>query len=279
MLQKKSVKLSKNSNVAEIHNKKNYARNSKVTLENENKCVKSNRIKTKDVNTKNKEKYRPLKCKSHVTNSDKKPQMEKIQPIVINKNIQLRKNQSNNIVEGKKVDTKSLLNSKINQSKKKQKPVVSMKIAAGTDTIDLMGKNKSPKKRKVNGTIVNKHQNTICNIKVKDFDFDDADELILNAKKKKLNEIYKQEDKEVELFPQENLYRKYLKKQKIKQMMVKNDVNRNSIKVHGNELRNRMMERLKGKFLKSVSNKSEEHNLPVCSRVHVSRFSLASHII
>ncbi|XP_026326758.1 ribosomal RNA-processing protein 8 [Hyposmocoma kahamanoa] len=182
---------------------------------------------------------------------DKKLDTVQIQPKVIIKNKQLRKKQ----LEEKKVNTKSLINGNINHLQKKQTLNVPVKIAAETESTNLEEKNKSPKKRKANDTIVNEHNEAGLNVKVKDLDFDRADELIVNAKKKKLNQVYQEEDKEEELFPQENKNRLYLKKQKIKQMLVKNNVNRNSIKVNGNDLRTRMLERLKAAQFRYINEK------------------------
>lgn len=270
MLQKNKLKRSKNdvitkdSNTKKIQNKKNSVRNSTISLKNENKVLVSNKITSKFKNkskdniaftkTKSKNKKKPLKCNSHVINGGKKPEAVEVQPHNINKNKPLQKKQSNNIVKKKKMNTKPFINGKNNNIEKKQELNVPLKIAAGTESTDLIRKNKSPKKHKANGTIVNEHNDTSLNIKIKDLDFDKADELIVNAKKMKLNQVYQQEDKEDELFPQENKNRVYLKKQKIKQILDKNDVNRNSIKVNGNDLRTRMLERLKGNHLKSISN-------------------------
>lgn len=270
MLQKKKVKrlnndVKINSNAVEIQNKKKRIRNS-VSVENENNFLKSNNIASEFKNksndnvaytkTKSKTKKKPLKCKSHEIKRDKKPQTVEIQPKDINKNKQLQKKQLNNIVQENKVNTKLFLNGKNSNFKEEQKLIVPLKIAAAPDLIGT----KSPKKRKSNSTIVNEHSATGLNIKVKNLDFDKADELIVNAKKKKLNQVYQEEDKEEQLFRQENKNRAYLKKQKLKRMLDKNDVTRNSIKVNGRDLRTRMLERLKGKHLRSIL--SWQHQWP-----------------
>lgn len=270
MLQKRKVKHSKNyeitedSNAIQVQNKKNNIKNWKVSSKNDKKLLESNTITRKFINkskddsaahgkTKSKNKKKPLICKSNVIVRDNKPQTIEIQPKGTNKNQQLQKIQSKNIVKDNKVNRKPFINGKNNNFEKKPELNVSMKIAA--ESTDSLGKNKSPNKRKASGTIANEHNDTSLNIDVKDLDFDKADELIVNAKKKKLNQVYQQEDKEDELFPQEKKNRVYFKKQKLKQMLEKNDVNRNSIKVNGNDLRTRMLERLKGKYLKSINTK------------------------
>lgn len=267
MLQKKKVKHSINititndSNAVQIQTKKISVKNSKVPLKHVNKFIESNKVtsdfknKSKDnisnTKTKSKIKKKHLKSKSNVFNRDKKLETVEIQPKDINKDKQLQKEQSINIVKVNKVNKKPFINGKNINLEKKQKVNVHMKIHASTESTGIIAKNNSPKKRKANDAIVNEHTDTSLNIKVKDLDFDKADELIVNAKKKKLNQVYQQEDKEDELFPQENKNRVYSKKQKIKLMLDKNDVNRNSIKVNGNDLRTRMLERLKGNHLKS----------------------------
>lgn len=268
-LQKRKVKhsktdeITKQSNAIHIQNKKTSVRNAKVSYKIDNNYLESNKIVTefnninKDDNaacnkTVSKSKKKPLKYKSNVKVKDNELQTVEIQPKDINKNKQLQKKQSNNTVTENIVNKKSSINGKNNNIEKRTKLNVPMTIVPATVSIDSKGRYKSPKKRKANGNTANEQNDTSLNIKVKDLDFDKADELLVNAKKKKLNQVYQQEDIEVELFPQENKNRLYLKKQKIKRMLDKNDVNRNSIKVNGNDLRTRMLERLKGNHLKSI---------------------------
>lgn len=238
MLQKKKAKLSNNDdNTVQIQNKKNSVRNTKVSFKNKNNSLDSNKI----INVfKNKNKDYVIKSKTKSKNK-KKLLNEKISQNVETqpKNIKMNKDdlethQSNNIV-------KENTFGKNNEFQKKQKL-----------NLKNHGSTQSPKKRKANGDIINGHKDSSLNIKIKDLDFHKADELIINAKKNKLNEVYQQEDKEDQLFPQENKNRAYSKKQKIKQMLEKNDVNRNSIKVNGNDLRTRMLDRLKGNYLKNI---------------------------
>lgn len=250
LLQKKKVNVSKNKDITNdsnrvlIKKKKNSVRHIEVSLKNKNIFLESNKItnnfknKIKDNITNRKTTFQNNnKLHNHKSYKDKKLQTVKIQP---KKNKHSKKQESNIIVQEN-------TNKKNNKLQKKQK--FNLIKHSDTECTDLLESIKSPKKRKANGTIVNRHMDTSLNIKVKDLDLDKADELMINAKKKKLNEVHQQEDKEDELFPHENKKRVNLKKQKIKQMLDKNDVNRNSIKVNGNDLRTRMLERLKGIYL------------------------------
>lgn len=102
-------------------------------------------------------------------------------------------------------------------------------------------KEKTKKRKLVNPTAMKKNipkTEDTDNFEIENVDLEKADEFLLNAKKKKLNEAYNIKS-EMSLFGKKKLN----KKDKLKKML---ESNRSSIVVSGDKLRQRMLERLKG---------------------------------
>ena len=143
----------------------------------------------------------------------------------------------------KKVDISNGSNSKMSKVKRKNKLPT-----------------KNTKKAKVTSKR-NESDNGDSTMEISNVDFEKADEMLVKAKKKKLDDSYKKEVEEHLLFNEDSKRKKkksndknkimkpvkVTKKEKLKKMLETNVLsNRTSVKVSGNKLRDRMLERLKG---------------------------------
>ncbi|KAI8439869.1 hypothetical protein MSG28_001337 [Choristoneura fumiferana] len=115
------------------------------------------------------------------------------------------------------------------------------------------GKNNEIKKSNKRKLENPKKNSETDNMELKNLDIDEADELILNAKKKKLDEAFKNEDREDVLFSEKPKISS--KKEHIKKVLEKANSNRNSVDVSGNNLRERMLAKLQAAQFRYLNEK------------------------
>lgn len=91
-------------------------------------------------------------------------------------------------------------------------------------------------------------------LEIQNFDTEQLDELVINAKKKKINDALRKDDNENELFHESDKPRTNRKKEIFKKLLAMNST-RNHIEVKSNKLRDRMLERLKAAQFRYLNEK------------------------
>lgn len=107
------------------------------------------------------------------------------------------------------------------------------------------GKNNDIKKSNKRKLDTSKKHSETDNVELKNLNVAVAPELIANAKKKKLDEAFKNDDREDVLFSGKPKISS--RKEQIKKVLEKLNSNRNSVNVSGKNLRERMLAKLQGK--------------------------------
>lgn len=144
------------------------------------------------------------------------------------------------------------IKTKNNVHLKTNKPIKKKIQLTNITKLQLQNVEIKPKVESTNGLLTSKkvkqHKNEshlqnekgkkeLNNIELDNLDLDKTDEILINVRKKALDDKYKSEDQA------EILFKPITKKDKIKKMLLSN---RRTINVNGNKLRERMLQRLKG---------------------------------
>lgn len=200
--------------------------------------------KLKKIRQKNRQIYQTL---SKPQNIETEASLSNVQPgrFVLNPNKpECKENKPKTVLNTNKLNGASKKNEKLkktilNKSPKHKK----------NNQYDTIGIEKKPQKRKHN------KDPEISDIELNNVDTDKADEAIINAKKKKLSDAFKNEDQEDILFGEKPKMKFDKKKEQIKKMLEKS--NRNSINVSGNSnsLRERMIAKLQAAQFRYLNEK------------------------
>lgn len=241
---------------------------------NKNKNENSNKIVNEDGNTNKKNNFVSL-LKSNITKSNSKNNYQNHKNIE-NKNVNKIKNKN---VNKKKKKNVKFQKSKINKSNEVNKDLSdsTQKHSIDTSVTDSTLKNTTKTRTKKRKSINNSQPDDY--VEVSDLNGDKVDEVIINEKRKKLNEQLQNDDQEDILFKESkgkkakhlktskdeninkleasNYVKIDFKKEKLRKMLQENSLrSRFTVNVrNGNKLRERMLERLKAAQFRYLNEK------------------------